>query len=54
MAGTGAASGGENKGIAPGAKLAIVGFVGADGVPLIPANWAELLEARRWRRARTS
>ena len=44
VAGTGAASGGENKGIAPGAKLAIIGFVGADGVPLIPANWAELLE----------
>jgi len=44
VAGTGAASGGENRGIAPGAKLAIVGFVGADGVPLIPANWAELLE----------
>ena len=44
VAGTGAASGGEHKGIAPGAKLAIVGFVGADGVPLIPANWAELLE----------
>jgi subtilisin family serine protease len=44
VAGTGVASGGENKGIAPGAKLAIVGFVGADGVPLIPANWAELLE----------
>ncbi len=43
VAGTGAASGGENKGIAPGAKLAIIGFVGADGVPLIPANWAELL-----------
>jgi serine protease AprX len=44
VAGTGAASGGENKGIAPGAKLAIIGFVGADGIPLIPANWAELLE----------
>ena len=44
VAGTGAASGGVNKGIAPGAKLAIIGFVGADGVPLIPANWAELLE----------
>jgi serine protease AprX len=44
VAGTGAASGGENRGIAPGAKLAIVGFVGADGVPLIPANWAELLQ----------
>jgi serine protease AprX len=44
VAGTGAASGGENKGIAPGARLAIIGFVGADGVPLIPANWAELLE----------
>jgi serine protease AprX len=44
VAGTGAASGGENKGIAPGAKLAVVGFVGADGVPLIPANWADLLQ----------
>ena len=44
VAGTGAASGGQNKGIAPGAKLAIVGFVGGDGVPLIPANWAELLK----------
>jgi serine protease AprX len=44
VAGTGAASGGENKGIAPGAKLAVVGFVGADGVPLIPPNWADLLE----------
>ena len=28
----------------PEAKLAIIGFVGADGVPLIPANWADLLE----------
>lgn len=44
VAGTGAESNGEHRGIAPGAKLAIVGFVGADGVPLIPANWADLLE----------
>jgi serine protease AprX len=44
LAGTGAASNGEHKGIAPGAKLAIIGFVGPDAVPIIPANWADLLE----------
>ncbi len=44
VAGTGAASNGEQKGIAPGAKLAIVGFVGPDAVPIIPANWADLLK----------
>ena len=44
VAGTGAASKGEHRGIAPGAKLAIVGFVGPDAVPIIPANWADLLK----------
>jgi serine protease AprX len=44
VAGTGAASNGEHKGIAPGAKLAVIGFVGPDAVPLIPANWADLLK----------
>ena len=44
IAGTGKASKGKIKGVAPGAKLAVIGFVGADGVPLIPANWADLLE----------
>jgi serine protease AprX len=44
VAGSGAASNGEHKGIAPGAKLAIVGFVGPDAVPIIPANWADLLK----------
>jgi serine protease AprX len=44
LAGNGAASNGEHKGIAPGAKLAIIGFVGPDAVPIIPANWADLLQ----------
>jgi serine protease AprX len=44
VAGTGAASNGDHKGIAPGAKLAIIGFVGPDAVPIIPANWADLLK----------
>jgi subtilisin family serine protease len=44
IAGTGAASAGENKGVAPGAKLAVIGFVGDDMVPLIPPNWADLLK----------
>jgi serine protease AprX len=44
IAGSGAASGGENKGVAPGAKLAIVGFVSPDGAPLFPPNWSDLFE----------
>jgi subtilisin family serine protease len=44
IAGTGAASAGENKGVAPGSKLAVIGFVGDDMVPLIPPNWADLLK----------
>jgi serine protease AprX len=43
IAGTGAASGGKIKGVAPDAKLAIIGFVDADNRPLIPMNWADLL-----------
>ena len=43
IAGTGAASKGEIKGIAPEAKLAVIGFVDADQRPMIPANWADLL-----------
>jgi serine protease AprX len=43
IAGTGAASKGKIKGVAPEAKLAVIGFVDADQRPLIPANWAELL-----------
>jgi serine protease AprX len=44
IAGTGAASGGEIKGVAPEARLAVIGFVGADERPIIPANWADLLQ----------
>jgi serine protease AprX len=44
IAGTGAASAGQNKGMAPGAKLAVVGFVGDDMVPMIPPNWGDLLK----------
>ena len=36
IAGTGAASGGKIRGIAPEAKLAIIGFVDADNRPMIP------------------
>jgi subtilisin family serine protease len=44
IAGTGAASNGKVRGIAPGAQLAIVGFVGLDGIPIVPLNWADLME----------
>ncbi|MGH2733768.1 MAG: S8 family serine peptidase, partial [Actinomycetota bacterium] len=47
IAGTGAASDRKIRGLAPGAKLAIVGVVATDGLEarvLTPANWADLLE----------
>lgn len=43
IAGTGAASGGKIRGIAPGAKLVVVGVVQEDGVVLTPADWSTLL-----------
>jgi serine protease AprX len=44
IAGTGAASGGKIRGIAPGAKLVVVGVVQEDGVVLTPADWSTLLK----------
>ncbi|HEX2195937.1 MAG TPA: S8 family serine peptidase [Actinomycetota bacterium] len=47
IAGTGAASGGKIRGMAPGAKLAVIGVVKVEGsrpIVLTPANWATLLQ----------
>jgi subtilisin family serine protease len=44
IAGTGAASGGQIKGMAPGARLAVFGIVGEEGDLQIPADLAKLLQ----------
>ncbi|CAA9262197.1 MAG: hypothetical protein AVDCRST_MAG76-2884 [uncultured Acidimicrobiales bacterium] len=44
IAGSGAASNGRIRGMAPGARLVIFGVVSPDGRVLTPANWAPLLE----------
>jgi subtilisin family serine protease len=52
VAGTGAASKGTVRGVAPGARLAMTGVVGQDEQPALPADLGQLLQAAVDRGAR--
>jgi serine protease AprX len=44
IAGTGKASGGRNTGVAPGARLSVVGIVNANSEPIFPLDFSEYLQ----------